>query len=277
MDRIRIILVVLTSLFFVKGQAFEREMADGIYWADTTREEAMENEAEREQDENREKEEKERYYTERTINFDLGFSNYLYRGKFPDATNELFTLNPLGSSNFAIASNNNSHIVGPLFLDWGGSLSWYQFKFQDPGMRIVKDADQVFFFQDTSGYTKYRKSMFKVTYLNAYIVPMFYVGKVSRSKGFKGWSHGHGGGGFRFGAGPYAGYRLMSKAKLYFVEDKRHVIKDRGNFYLNNFRYGIRGQVGWNSVDVYFNYDLNTLFERGRGPELNTFSFGIIF
>jgi hypothetical protein len=30
------------------------------------------------------------------------------------------------------------------------------------------------------------------------------------------------------------------------------------------------------SLDVFFNYDLNDLFNEGRGPELNAFSFGII-
>ena len=52
--------------------------------------------------------------------------------------------------------------------------------------------------------------------------------------------------------------------------------KDKDGFYLNNFRYGVRGQIGFRGIDIFFNYDLNELFADNRGPELNAFSFGVV-
>ena len=76
----------------------------------------------------------------------------------------------------------------------------------------------------------------------------------------------------------YAGYRLGSRAKYVFREDDdRERVKDRTNFYVNNWRYGVRFQVGYRGLDLFANYDLNELFVEGRGPELNAFSFGIVF
>ena len=212
------------------------------------------------------------------ILLDMGFTNYLFNGRFPDATDELFTLDPLGSSYIALNSTTNSHLFGPVFVDWGGGLSWYNFKFQDPKMRVTKAPDQVLFYSDSSGYNQYKRSKLKAMFLNAFVVPVIYAGNISRGRGFKNFHRGarqsHS---FRIGVGGYAGYRLTSKAKLVYVDGKKQKMKERGNFYLNSFRYGIRGQVGWNSIDLFFNYDLNTLFQPGKGPELNTFSFGIIF
>jgi hypothetical protein len=84
--------------------------------------------------------------------------------------------------------------------------------------------------------------------------------------------------GFRLGVGPYAGYRIGSYSK--------QVYKDNGqtrqdyhseNFYLNNIRYGIRVQLGFNDIDFFFNYDLNNLFVDTKGPKLNAISFGVTF
>jgi hypothetical protein len=42
-------------------------------------------------------------------------------------------------------------------------------------------------------------------------------------------------------------------------------------------RYGLRGQIGFNDIDLFVNYDMNDLFTEGKGPQLNAFSFGITF
>ena len=35
---------------------------------------------------------------------------------------------------------------------------------------------------------------------------------------------------------------------------------DHDNYYLNNIRYGLRAQIGFRGTDLFFNYDLNDLF-----------------
>ena len=82
---------------------------------------------------------------------------------------------------------------------------------------------------------------------------------------------------FRIGLGPYIAYRISSHSKLVYNDGGREKDKNTDNFYLNNFRYGMRLQLGYRSTDLFFNYDLNELFVEGRGPKLNAFSFGVIF
>ena len=77
----------------------------------------------------------------------------------------------------------------------------------------------------------------------------------------------------------YAGYRMGSTAKFVFKESgNSDRIKERDHFFLSNFRYGVRAQVGFQSFDMFILYDLNNVFEEGRGPggaELNAFTIGI--
>lgn len=83
---------------------------------------------------------------------------------------------------------------------------------------------------------------------------------------------------FRIGLGPYAGYRIGSYSKrTYKNNGELHREHNSDNFYLNNFRYGVRLQVGFRDVDLFFNYDLNNLFVDSKGPKLNAFSFGLTF
>jgi hypothetical protein len=82
---------------------------------------------------------------------------------------------------------------------------------------------------------------------------------------------------FRFGLGGYAGYRLGSKTKYVFTDEgSKRKLKDRDNYHLNNWRYGLRMQIGYRGIDLFANYDLNELFISNRGPALNAFSFGVI-
>ena len=84
--------------------------------------------------------------------------------------------------------------------------------------------------------------------------------------------------GFRIGIGGYLGYRMYGRSKYVYKEGNkfRNKEKEKGNFYLSNVRYGLRGRVGWKGMDLFVNYDLNQVFTSGNGPELNAFSFGII-
>jgi hypothetical protein len=79
--------------------------------------------------------------------------------------------------------------------------------------------------------------------------------------------------------GPYAGYRLGGRSKFVYREldgSGRQKEKGETGLYLNNFRYGLRGEVGIGDLKFFSSYDLNTLFQEGKGPELNPIAFGIV-
>lgn len=212
--------------------------------------------------------------TRNSFNFDLGTNNYLSNGKFPDDTDELYSVRPWGSWYVGLNSVQRTHVGGKLFVEWGVGLSWYNFKFQKDNILVSKDENGVIFSEDTRD-VNFIKSKLTASYINASFIPMLDFG--GRGKKSRMW-HAYGSN-FRIGAGPYAGYRVGSHSKLVYKDDGREKDKDRNNYYLNNFRYGIRAQIGIRSTDIFFNYDLNDLFSTGKpnNPKLNAFSFGFIF
>jgi hypothetical protein len=211
--------------------------------------------------------------TWQSFNFDLGTNNYLSDGKFPDNDNALYAVRPWGSWYLAASSIQRTRIGGNLFLEWGLGLSWYNFKFQNDDVMMQKDDSGVQFITDLRE-VDHRKSKLTATYINASFVPVLDFGGHSRKPRM--WD-GYGSS-FRIGIGPYAGYRIASRSKLVYKNDgDLEKEKERNNYYLNNFRYGARLQLGFHGTDLFFNYDLNELFAEGKGPKLNAFSFGIIF
>jgi hypothetical protein len=158
------------------------------------------------------------------------------------------------------------------FLEWGGGVSWYNFKFQNERIVMGMDSTSVIFTPDPSE-VDFIKSKLTVCYLNVFAIPVIDFGGNSRKPMFFDGNHSES---FRIGVGPYAGYRIDSYSKSVFKEggDKRKE-RQHENFYLENFRYGLRLQVGYRDTDLFFAYDLNELFTAGRGPKLNAFSFGI--
>lgn len=211
--------------------------------------------------------------TSHSFNFELGLNNYLENGKFPDQNNSQYTLRPWGSWNFALNSILRTRMGRNMFLEWGGGVSWHNFKFQDDRTNVIKGPNGVEFTQDVRDLD-FLKSKLSVTYLNASVVPMFGFG--GHSSTTNSWHRRSYSRSFRIGVGPYAGYRIDSFSKLVYKEDDdKRKEKGHENFYLNNFRYGVRLQLGFRDTDLFFSYDLNSLFSEGKGPELHAFSFGV--
>ncbi|WP_276365689.1 hypothetical protein [Chryseolinea sp. H1M3-3] len=210
--------------------------------------------------------------TWQSFNFDLGTNNYLTDGEFPDNNNALYSVRPWGSWYVAASSIQRTRLGSKFFIEWGVGMSWYNFKFQKDNITILKDDNGIEFTEDLRD-VNFRKSKLTVSYVHASLVPIVDFGGNSRKARL--WDGHHNS--FRIGLGPYVGYRISSHSKIVYKDGDREKDKDRDNFYLNNFRYGMRLQLGYRSTDLFFNYDMNELFAEGRGPKLNAFSFGVIF
>lgn len=213
--------------------------------------------------------------TWQSFNFDLGTNNWLQNGSFPDKNNASYSVKPWGSWYIAFNSIQRSRLGKNFFLEWGGGISWYTFKFQDASTRLQRNDYGVTFVTDDTPNRSHIKSKLGITFINASLVPVLDFGDHSRKPRI--WNNYHSA--FRIGLGPYVGYRISSLTKVVYKENgsSRDKDKDHGNFYLNNLRYGARLQVGFRSTDFFFNYDMNDIFASGKGPDLNAFSFGVIF
>lgn len=212
--------------------------------------------------------------THHDLRFDLGMNNWLEDGKFPNDNNALYSVRPWGSWYFAINSIYDTKITGPLHLEWGVGVSWYNFKFENAGTRISEGNNTVVF-NEAPADVDTKKSKLTATYVNASFVPVLKFGNKRHHNHHHGHWHGFkNDGGFRIGAGGYAGYKIDSYTKTVSGDDNKD--KDHDGFYLNNLRYGARVQIGFRGMDFFANYDLNEVFVDNKGPSLNAFSFGVI-
>ncbi|GAB4291969.1 MAG: hypothetical protein Kow0068_17230 [Marinilabiliales bacterium] len=78
--------------------------------------------------------------------------------------------------------------------------------------------------------------------------------------------------------GPVGALKIGSHTK-YVTEmsNNGHINKEREDFHLNPFRYGISFRMGYSGINIFANYYMSTLFEKGAGPELYPVSAGISF
>lgn len=240
---------------------------------------ARRSESEEEDDDNNEENDEEwnrekiKWHRSRqSFNFDLGMNNILEDGSFPDESDG-YAVRPWGSWYVGVASIQRSRVARNFFIEWGLGLNWYTFKFENNNTLIVKNDDGVVFMDDPRADVDFVKSKLSVSFIQASLIPVIDFNDRYRKHRF--WD-GHKDS-FRIGIGPYAGYRISSHSKMVYRDDGRERDKNKDSFHLNNFRYGVRLQVGYRSTDLFFNYDMNELFKEGKGPAVNALSFGLIF
>ncbi len=209
--------------------------------------------------------------TRQSFNFDLGLNNILEDGSFPDESGG-YAVRPWGSWYAGLASVQRSRVARNFFIEWGLGFNWYTFKFENDNTLIIKNDDGVSFIEDPRD-VDFIKSKLSVSFVQVSLIPV--IDFNDRYKKHRFWD-GHKDS-FRIGIGPYAGYRISSRSKTVYRDDGRERDKNKDSFHLNNFRYGVRLQVGYRSTDLFFNYDLNELFKEGKGPSVNAMSFGVIF
>jgi hypothetical protein len=224
---------------------------------------------------------KDRTKSKHSFNIELGLNNYFENGNLGAANSEAYEVKPFGSWYIGLTSKRKSKVAGSFYLEWGGGISWYNFKMENPDIQIIKGEDGILF-QEVPTEINGIKSKLTASFVNFSLIPLldfsqgrrkealnFHEGPIKITK--------YNRQGLRVGFGPYIGYRLGSHSKFKFEENNDvEKDKDRGSFYLNNLRYGLRLQLGYKGLDLFANYDLNPLFKENHGPELNAFSFGII-
>ncbi|MGX7667073.1 hypothetical protein [Flavobacterium pedocola] len=83
--------------------------------------------------------------------------------------------------------------------------------------------------------------------------------------------------GFRFGVGGFVGYNTNSKQFLvYNVEGYKIKERQKGDWNVNDWNYGLSTYVGWKETSLYLKYDLNPLFKDNPVDQHNV-SLGIRF
>ncbi len=197
------------------------------------------------------------------FNLDLGVNNFLQDGSFP-TSDQPYATKGWGSWNVGLNWMGSQRLSDRLRWNFGLGFQWYNFKFENRDIQAVRGQDQIGFVErtDVTGV----KSKLSASYLTAMTLLKANLGK-DKDKGLS------------LAVGPYIGYRLGGRSKFVYEESGRaadRTEKINTGLYLENLRYGFRGEVGIGKHLTFFStYDLNELFQEGKGPALNPITFGI--
>lgn len=148
-------------------------------------------------------------------------------------------------------------------LGYGLGVDWYNFQFDHSRVIQKSPSGQTIFQPIVSKGQEVNldKNKLAISYVTIPLMSQFVFRKESAIQ--------------MISFGGYASYRLMSWTKT--VEEKSgDKNKETSNFNLNQIRYGARAEFAIRKFpDIFFNYDLNPMFESGTGLKMNGFSFGI--
>ncbi len=199
------------------------------------------------------------YQSHKSSNFEYNFLESEIGINIWPANQGAPAVKPWGSWYVALNSTGTWKASKNFHLKSSLGVSWYNFKFEDRNIIAVKTPDGLEFQEFTDGTGT--KSKISASFANLTLVPTL------RSND----------GNFRFGAGGYAGLRIGGRGKFVYDDSEGNQKKqfEKSNMFVENFRYGLRSELGIGDVTVFFNYDLNDLFQAGKGPEFQAMSFGI--
>ncbi|MEO1049637.1 MAG: outer membrane beta-barrel protein [Bacteroidota bacterium] len=103
--------------------------------------------------------------------------------------------------------------------------------------------------------TKVNKSMLVTNYLDIPIEFRFHTDQDDPKRSF------------RIAVGGRVGILFDSKTKIkYRADDNNNKLKDKNDFNVSRFRYGVYGRIGVGSFNFFSYYNLSTLFQEGQGP-----------
>ncbi|HOX82645.1 MAG TPA: outer membrane beta-barrel protein [Chryseolinea sp.] len=178
----------------------------------------------------------------------------------PVATNN-FDPNFIGSTTFNLYYQYEFRILKSHFSFVPGiGFSFERYKFKNghvlhnyPGTDSVKMLSPI-----AAGYPKLKKSKLITNYIEVPLELRYSLNPDDPARSFK------------ISVGGRIGYLFDSFEKVKYSEDSQNKkIKDKQNFNLSQFRYGLTSRFSFGSFSLFGYYNLNPLFEKGKGPVLN--------
>jgi hypothetical protein len=166
---------------------------------------------------------------------------------------------PWGSWNVEVKYLSKYRASRNFHLNTSLGVNWFNFKLEDRDLIAVRTPSGLSWEEFTDG--KGTKSKISTSYANLTFIPTLVStnGKLS------------------LGAGVYGGFRLGGRGKFVYEDTAGEPKKkfDKANMYANDFRYGVRTEIGVGDVKLFLTYDLNEFFLPGKGPEVQAISFGV--
>jgi len=199
------------------------------------------------------------------FNINLGLNN-ITQNNHGAYTPSDYDLRPFGSRFVALGATRSARLVkgknASFFLDFGIDFSWHNLMF-DNNNTVIRKPDGIAFeplLNSEGRELSLSKSKLTIPHVNLSLMPTLSIRRSFISY---------------ISAGVYGGYRIggYTKTKISDTGNKNR-IKD--NYYMNDFRYGLAFELGIkNFPALFFNYDMNSVFEESKGPHIQMLSFGV--
>ncbi|PZX61029.1 hypothetical protein LV84_00017 [Algoriphagus ratkowskyi] len=175
-------------------------------------------------------------------------------------SDQMPTVKPWGSWYYAINVLGKTKVSKNFQIYSSIGVNWYNFKLEDRSLIAVKTPEGIVW-EEFAGPGTGTKSKISASYLNFTLVPTILTNNQK----------------LRLGLGGYAGLRIGGRGKFVYddVNGEKQKQFEKSNMYVENLRYGARAEIGVADVTLFFNYDLNNLFQENLGPEVQALSFGV--
>lgn len=200
-----------------------------------------------------------------------------------------FGLNNIITENESL-NESDYKVWGSHFYEWGLTLNSRIFKNHNLlhakyGLSLMYNnlhpTDNRYFVKNgdvtelQDGFTNFNESRFRNVYLTAPVHLEFDFTPKKTDKDGNSYFRTHQS--FRLGIGGYAGVRIKSKQILKYEEDDQKVkVKQKGDFNVNDFNYGLSAYIGYGQLSLYAKYDINPLF-KNNAVDQNNVSLGLRF
>lgn len=199
------------------------------------------------------------------FNISLGLNN-IAQNQPGNYNSSDYDLRPLGSRFVSLGATRSARLVkgknSSFYLDFGVDFSWHNLMF-DSDNTVIKKSEGVAFepLLNTEGReVSLSKSKLTIPHVNLSLMPT-----LSFRKSFLKY----------VSAGVYSGYRIGGYTKTK-IADTGNKNRTKDNYYMNDFRYGVAVELGIkNFPALFFNYDMNSVFEESKGPHIQMLSFGV--
>lgn len=201
------------------------------------------------------------HYNSFTMN--LGLTNYLTSsGKAPSGADAGYALNAASSRYITLGWKWYQQLGhSPFGINYGAEFAWQNFMLKDGYQFTSTDSGTQLVDLRNTANLSVTKSKLVQSSIKVPVALETHFGK--------GWVLELGG---------FAGLRIGSHAKLKYEQDG-NTKKDfaYGSFDLTDFHYGARAVVRHRGFGIFGEYQANTLFASGKGPELHAMQFGVCF
>lgn len=193
--------------------------------------------------------------------FQIGLNTLLTETETAAYPSNRYDLKPLGSRYFALGIGQRPTLIkgkkARLSLQYGIEVAWNNYSFEND-VTVQKGPAQLQFVDIQEAV---KRTKLTVCNVQLPIVPRVSFYNESGKKIL------------HIGLGAYAGYRVDSYSKIKFEDGSKK--RDHDRYYTNDLRYGLMAQLGIVRTNLFVKYELNPVFQSGKGPDVRGLSFGV--